>query len=173
MMHPMVPPMTDVSIRSMTPGDWPAVEAIYAAGIATGNATFETEPPGWEAFDAAKLADHRLVAELDGRVAGWAAAVGVSDRCVYAGVVEHSVYVDPAAQGRGVGRALLEAFIASTEAAGIWTIQSGIFPENTASLRLHDRCGFRQVGTRERIGQHHGAWRDVVLIERRSRLAGS
>jgi L-amino acid N-acyltransferase YncA len=157
----------------MTPADWPAVEAIYAAGIATGDATFEVVPPTWEAFDATRLRDHRFVAVLDRRVVGWVAASAVSDRCVYAGVVEHSVYVDPSVWGNGVGRALLEALIASTEAAQIWTIQSGIFPENAASLALHQRCGFRVVGRRERIGAHFGRWRDVVLIERRSPSVGA
>ena len=152
----------------MNPDDWPAVEAIYAAGIATGDATFEAEPPTWAEFDAGKLPNHRLVAVEDGSVIGWAAAVGVSERCVYAGVAEHSVYVAPEAGGRGVGRALLDALITSTEAAGIWTLQSGIFPENVASLALHERCGFRVVGTRERLGRHHGRWRDVVMVERRS-----
>ncbi|MGN6721892.1 MAG: GNAT family N-acetyltransferase [Marmoricola sp.] len=155
---------------------WPQVEAIYAAGIATGNATFEATPPDWEQFDAGKLAGHRYVA-IDGAVLGWVAASAVSDRCVYAGVVEHSVYVDPSAQGRGVGRALLDAFIASTESAGIWTIQSGIFPENEASLALHHRVGFRTIGTRERVGRmtygpFAGHWRDVLLLERRSDVAG-
>jgi len=159
-------------IRPLTASDWPAVRSIYAAGIATGNASFENEPPSWEDFDAAKRVEHRLVAELDGCAVGWAAVVGVSDLCVDVGVVEHSVYVDPAVQGQGVGRALLEALIASTEAVGIWTIQSGIFPENVASLALHERCGFRVVGVRERIGQHQGRWRDVVLVERRSITAG-
>ncbi|MHA6762134.1 GNAT family N-acetyltransferase [Streptacidiphilus sp. PAMC 29251] len=145
------------------------VLAIYQLGIDEGHATFETAAPSWAAFDAAKLPDHRLVAlGPDGRVLGWAAAVAVSDRCAYAGVVEHSVYVHPDARGLGVGAALLRALIASTEAAGIWTVQSGIFPENTASLALHQRAGFRVVGVRERIGRHHGQWRDVVLVERRS-----
>lgn len=165
--------MGDLYLRSLTVGDWPAVEAIYAAGIATGNATFETAPPSWEDFDAGKLAEHRLVAEFDGQVVGWAAVVSVSDRCVDAGVVGHSVYVDPSTRGQGVGRALLAALIASTEAAGIWTIQSGIFPENVASLALHQRCGFRIVGVRERVGQHHGRWRDVIHVERRSTTVGS
>ncbi|MFJ2054956.1 GNAT family N-acetyltransferase [Streptomyces sp. NPDC087908] len=146
------------------------VLAIYQLGIDDGNATFETTAPTWEAFDRAKLPDHRLVA-LDGtRVLGWATVVPVSDRCAYAGVVEHSVYVHPDARGRGVGLALLTALLASTDAAGIWTVQSGVFPENTASLALHRRAGFRVIGTRERIGRHHGAWRDVVLVERRSPL---
>jgi phosphinothricin acetyltransferase len=145
------------------------VLAVYQLGIEEGNATFETAAPSWAGFDCAKLPDHRLVAlDQDGRVLGWAAVTAVSDRCAYAGVVEHSVYVHPAARSRGVGRALLEALIASTEAAGVWTVQSGIFPENTASLALHARCGFRVVGTRERIGRMAGAWRDVVMVERRS-----
>jgi L-amino acid N-acyltransferase YncA len=144
------------------------VLAIYQLGIDEGNATFETTAPTWQAFDEAKLPDHRLVALDGGQVLGWAAVVPVSDRCAYAGVVEHSVYVHPGARGRGVGLSLLTALLASTDAAGIWTVQSGIFPENTASLALHQRAGFRVIGTRERIGRHHGAWRDVVLVERRS-----
>ncbi|MEU5274883.1 N-acetyltransferase family protein [Streptomyces asoensis] len=153
----------------MRPEHAPAVLAIYQLGIDEHNATFETTAPTWNAFDAVKLPEHRLVALDDGgHVAGWAAVVPVSDRCTYAGVVEHSVYVHPGARGRGVGSALLTALITSTEAAGIWTIQSGIFPENTASLALHERAGFRVVGTRERIGRHRGRWRDVVLVERRS-----
>jgi L-amino acid N-acyltransferase YncA len=144
------------------------VLAIYQAGIDTGNATFETQVPSWERFSAARLPEHRLVAISAGAVAGWAAVSAVSSRCVYAGVVEHSVYVHPDALGRGVGRTLLDALIASTEAAGIWTIQSGIFPENTASLALHQAAGFRVVGVQERVGQQHGRWRDVVLVERRS-----
>ena len=145
------------------------VLAIYQLGIDEGNSTFETTAPDWQVFDKAKLPAHRLVAlDADGRVLGWAAVSAVSERCAYAGVVEHSVYVHPDARGRGVGAALLDALISSTEAAGIWTIQSGIFPENTASLSLHRRAGFREIGTRERIGRHHGIWRDVVLVERRS-----
>jgi len=145
-----------------------AVLAIYQAGIDEGNATFETCAPRWPAFTAARLPGHRYVAITAGQVTGWVAASPVSGRCVYAGVVEHSVYVHPAARGLGIGRALLAALIRSTEAAGIWTVQSGVFPENTASLALHRAAGFRVVGTRERIGQHYGHWRDVVLIERRS-----
>ncbi|MFH0241445.1 GNAT family N-acetyltransferase [Streptomyces sp. HK10] len=146
------------------------VLAIYQAGIDEGNATFETGAPTWEAFDTAKLPEHRFAAlDADGSVLGWVAASRVSDRCAYAGVVEHSVYVHPAARGRGIASALLKALIDSTETAGIWTIQSGVFPENTASLAAHERAGFRVIGTRERIGRHHGAWRDVVLLERRSR----
>jgi len=145
------------------------VLAIYQAGIDEGNATFETEAPNWERFTATRLPGHRFVAlDGDGTVVGWTACVPVSDRCVYAGVVEHSVYVHPDHRGRHIGRRLLDALIAATEAAGVWTIQSGIFPENTASLALHQAAGFRVVGTRQRLGRHHGVWRDVTLIERRS-----
>lgn len=145
------------------------VLAIYRAGVDEGNATFETTAPAWEAFDAAKLPEHRFAAvEGNGKVLGWVAASRVSDRCSYAGVVEHSVYVHPAARARGIASTLLRALIESTDRAGIWTIQSGIFPENAASLAVHERAGFRVIGTRERIGRHHGVWRDVVLVERRS-----
>ena len=162
-----------VRVETMTAAHADAVLSIYRAGIDEGNATFETTAPTWAEFDAAKLPEHRLVAlDDDGSVVGWVAAVPVSDRCVYAGVVEHSVYVSPAARGRGVGRMLLDAFIASTERAGVWTIQSGIFPENAASVALHRAAGFREVGRRERLGRHHGVWRDVVLIERRSPTVG-
>jgi L-amino acid N-acyltransferase YncA len=162
-------------IEPMTAAHAGAVLAIYQAGLDTGNASFETRAPQWAAFDAARLPGHRHVAtDPDGgMVLGWIAVSAVSSRCVYAGVVEHSVYVHPAARGRGVGRALLRALIGSTEAAGIWTIESGVFPENAASLRLHGSEGFRVVGTRERIGRHHGRWRDVVMIERRSPAIGA
>ena len=161
------------AIRPLGPRDWPAVEAIYAAGIATGEATFETEPPSWEQFDAARLTGHRLVAvDTHDTVLGWVAVAATSTRHAYRGVVEHSVYVSPGAAGRGVGTTLLTALITSTEAAGIWTIQAGVFPENTISLALHRRLGFRTIGTRERVGEHHGLWRDVVLIERRSIMVG-
>ena len=163
-----------VTTRDLTADDWPAVAAIYAAGICTGQATFETQPPSWESFDSTKLPAHRFVAvDRAGSVLGWVAVSLVSARHVYRGVVEHSVYVDPGAAGRGVGTALLASLIASTEAAGIWTIQAGVFPENAASLALHQRFGFRIIGTRERVGEHHGNWRDVVLIERRSATVGS
>ncbi|WP_228924884.1 GNAT family N-acetyltransferase [Streptomyces sp. DH7] len=145
------------------------VLAIYRAGIDEGDATFETGPPDWGSFDVAKLPGHRFVAlGADGSVLGWVAAGRVSERCAYAGVVEHSVYVDRAARGRGVASALLAALVDSTERAGIWTIQAGIFPENTASLAVHERAGFRVIGIRERIGRRCGVWRDVVLVERRS-----
>ena len=164
-----------VIIRPMTSADATQVLAIYQAGLDGGEASFETRAPTWEAFDAKLLPAHRHVAAdgTSGQVLGWVAASGVSDRCVYQGVVEHSLYVAPAARGRGVGAALLRALIGSTEAAGIWTIQSGIFPENTASLRLHERAGFRVVGVRTRLGRHRGRWRDVVLLERRSARAGA
>ena len=161
----------DPLVRAMTPADADAVLAIYQAGLDAGLASFETVAPTWEAFDRGRLPAHRLVAGIDGidGVVGWVAVSPVSARAVYAGVVEHSVYVDPAAHGRGFGSALLRALFASTEAAGIWTIQSGIFPDNAASVRLHARAGFRVVGTRERIGRHpFDGWRDVLLIERRS-----
>jgi len=160
--------MAAVAIEALRPEHWEDVARIYAEGIATGNATFETEVPSWERWDAGHLAAHRFVAVDDGRVVGWVATSAVSDRCVYAGVVENSVYVAAGARGRGIGRALLEALIESTEAAGIWTIQTGIFPENEASVRLHERVGFRIVGRRERIGQLKGLWRDVVFLEHRS-----
>jgi phosphinothricin acetyltransferase len=157
----------------MTPDDWPNVRAIYLEGIATGNATFETDAPSWEAWDRAHVADPRLVArDADGSVLGWAAVTPVSGRCVYAGVADLSVYVSAAARGRGVGRALLTALIQSSERAGIWTLQAGIFPENAPSLALHRACGFRDVGRRERIGKMNGVWRDVLLLERRSGSAG-
>jgi L-amino acid N-acyltransferase YncA len=157
-------------IEPMTDGHAGAVLGIYQSGISEGDATFETEIPTWAAFSAARLPDHRFVATAGNLVLGWIAVAAVSRRQVYAGVVEHSVYVDPVARGRGIGRQLLEALISSTESAGIWTIQSSIFPENIASLRLHTSAGFREIGVRERIGQHHGRWRDVILIERRSRV---
>jgi len=156
----------------MAAPDAPAVLRIYQAGLDTGMASFETVAPAWEAFDSGRLAEHRFVAvDQDDAVLGWVAASAVSSRRVYAGVVEHSVYVDPTAHRRGVGLLLLQALIASTEQAGIWTIQSGIFPDNTASLRLHEKAGFRVIGVRHHPGRMQrpgGAWRDVVLLERRS-----
>jgi L-amino acid N-acyltransferase YncA len=148
--------------------DWPAVRAIFEQGIAGGQATFETEAPSWEAWDKTHLEGYRLVALQGGEVVGWAALAPVSERCCYEGVAEDSVYVADSAQGRGVGRALLAELIERAERDGLWTLQAGIFQENTASVELHKRCGFRVVGVRERLGQHHGVWRDVVLMERRS-----
>lgn len=163
-----------LTIRPMTADDAQAVLAIYQHGIDTGNATFDTAAPDWAAFDVARLPAHRKVAcDEAGHVLGWVAVSRVSARPAYAGVVEHSVYIHPDARGQGVGLALMQALITSTEAAGIWTIQSGIFPENTASLALHTRVGFRVIGVRERPGCLHGRWRDVVTIERRSAVAGT
>jgi L-amino acid N-acyltransferase YncA len=152
----------------MAPSDWHAVERIYAEGIATGQATFETEPPAWSEFDRTRLEGHRLVAVDNGEVVGWAALSPTSSRACYAGVVEHSVYVAEGARGRGVGRALMDELVAGTQAAGIWTLQTSIFPENEASLRLHEAAGFRIVGRRERIAQLRGIWRDTLFLERRS-----
>lgn len=159
-----------VNVVPMTAEHATVVLEIYGYGLDSGDASFETTVPTWSEWDRSHLPDHRFVAvdPDQGLVVGWAAASPVSGRCVYAGVVEHSVYVHPDAQGRGVGGVLLDALIRSTEAAGIWTIESGVFPENAASLALHARAGFRVVGVRERIGRHHGWWRDVVLLERRS-----
>jgi L-amino acid N-acyltransferase YncA len=174
--HAIRPDAPDgVLIRPMRAADSSEVLTIYQAGLDTGQASFETTAPTWEAFDAAKLPLHRYVAAdaANGRLLGWVAASPVSARRVYAGVAEHSVYVDPARHRRGIGSALLAALIGSTEAAGIWTIQSSVFPENTVSLGLHQKAGFRIVGTRERIARHHGRWRDTVILERRSEVAGT
>lgn len=163
-----------VKVRPMTGADGPAVLAIYQAGVDAGDATFETAAPGWAEFDRSRLPEHRLVAvdPASGAVLGWAAVSAVSDRCAYAGVVEHSVYVHPDARRRGVGAVLLRELVDSTERAGVWTLQSGVFPENAASLALHEKAGFRVVGRRERLGRHRGVWRDVLLLERRSPLIG-
>ena len=159
----------DVLIRDLEPLDWPEVARIFADGIRSGNATFELEPPSWDAWTAAH-SDIRVVAELDGRVVGWAALAPRSERHCYRGVAESSVYVEEDAQGRGVGRALMDVVIARAEAAGLWTLEAGIFPENKASLRLHLGCGFRLVGVRERLGEVNGEFRDVLLLERRSEV---
>jgi L-amino acid N-acyltransferase YncA/2-polyprenyl-3-methyl-5-hydroxy-6-metoxy-1,4-benzoquinol methylase len=160
-----------ILIRPMREGDADQVLTIYQAGLDTGDASFETAAPAWDAFDRARLPLHRHMAvSVSGEVLGWIAASAVSPRPVYRGVIEHSVYVRPDAQGRGIGAALLDVLIGSAEAAGIWTIQTGIFPENPTSLRLHQRAGFRVVGTRERVGCHYGRWRDVTLLERRSTI---
>jgi len=167
-----------IATRPLRPEDWPPVERIYAEGIEDGEATFEAATPAWEEFDAGKRADLRLVAvDETGVVVGWAAASAVSARAAYRGVVEHSVYVARASRGRGVGRILLDALIDAAEEAGVWTIQSSIFPENAASLALHEAAGFRAVGRREAIamsvrGPHAGRWRDTVLVERRSTRNG-
>jgi L-amino acid N-acyltransferase YncA len=163
-----MPTATAIQLRDLRPTDWPEVASIFEAGIETGNATFETEAPSWEAWDSSHLQSHRLVAVEDGRVVGWAALSPVSERCCYSGVAENGIYIAHEAQGRGVGQLLLERLVADAERAGIWTIQAGIFPENVASVKLHMRCGFRIVGVRERLGKLHGEWRDVLFLERRS-----
>ena len=167
-------------IEELRREDWEQARAIYLEGVATGQATFETEAPGWEEWDAAHLPFARLVALDDGadsqargEVLGWAALSPVSRRRVYEGVAEVSVYVAARAWGRGVGRALLRALVEESERNGVWTLQAGIFPENAASLALHARCGFREVGRRERVGKHEGRWRDTLLLERRSRRVGT
>lgn len=163
----------DSPIRTMTATDWPVVKAIYEEGIATGHATFETQAPEWEGWDGKFLQDCRLVAEMNGEVVGWAALGPVSDRCVYGGVAEVAVYVASLVQGRGVGTTLLNALVRASEEAGLWTLQAGIFPENVGSVRIHEKCGFRTVGKRERLGKMGDRWRDVLLMERRSTKAGT
>ncbi|ABF41127.1 GCN5-related N-acetyltransferase [Candidatus Koribacter versatilis Ellin345] len=158
---------SEIVIAPMLSADWAAVRRIYAEGIATGNATFETEAPTWEKWSAGHVESCRLVARIGDEIVGWAALSRVSQRAVYAGVGEVSVYVAESARGKGVGLQLLHALITASETAGFWTLQAGIFPENTASIRLHEGCGFRIVGRRERIGCLNGVWRDTVLMERR------
>jgi L-amino acid N-acyltransferase YncA len=157
----------DVTVRALGPGDWREVRRIYAEGIATGNATFETEVPERRTLDRVWLPEHRWVAEIDGRVVGWAAAKPVSDRPAYAGVAESSVYVGDGHRGRGVGKALVHRQVTAADGAGLWTLQASIFPENRAGIALHRSAGFRTLGMRERIGRHHGVWRDTVFMERR------
>lgn len=164
--------MEAISLRPMTPGDWPAVRRIYAEGIATGKASFETGIPDWPAWDADHLRGGRLVAERIGEIAGWAALMPVSARACYRGVAEVSVYVAGAARGAGVGRALLEALIAASEAVDIWTLWSSIHTDNPASVALHRRCGFRMIGRREKIALRDGVWTDTYNMERRSGVVG-
>ncbi|TDN37436.1 N-acetyltransferase family protein [Hymenobacter sp. UV11] len=167
-------PTPTFTLEPLLPAHWPAVRAIYEAGMATGQATFTTEAPSWEAWDAGHLAHCRLVAMApDGAVLGWAALSPVSGRCVYAGVAEVSIYIAAEARGRGVGRQLLAALVAASEQHGLWMLQAGIFPENAASLALHAGQGFRTVGRRERIGQLRGQWHDTLLLERRSAVVGA
>jgi L-amino acid N-acyltransferase YncA len=161
-----------ILIAPMQAEDWPAVEAIYQEGIATGNATFETESPGWEKWNANHYEHSRLVARTGDDVIGWAALSRVSTRRVYAGVAEVSIYVAASARGKGTGKALLQALIEQSEQNGIWTLQAGIYPENSGSIALHKSCGFREVGLREKIARLAGIWRNVVLLERRSSIAG-
>lgn len=160
-------------VEEMRAGDWEEVRAVYLEGIATGDATFERTAPSWETWDASHMKEARLVVREGARLKGWAALSRVSSRAVYAGVAEVSVYVAAAARGEGVGLALLESLVEASERAGVWTLQAGIFPENSASVRLHLRCGFREVGRRERIGRTtDGRWRDTLLFERRSTIVG-
>ncbi|GAB2798111.1 phosphinothricin acetyltransferase [Hymenobacter luteus] len=166
-----------MKLHPLTAAHWPAVKAIYEQGIATGNATFQTDAPTWGEWDRGHLAHSRLVAVdagygNNGQVLGWAALSPVSGRCVYGGVAEVSVYVAGDARGRGVGRQLLAAIVAESEANGLWTLQASIFPENTTSISIHAGAGFQTVGRRERIGQLHGVWRSTVLLERRSAMVG-
>jgi len=162
--------MTSMQIGPMTAADWPAVREIYGQGIATGDATFEKNPPELETWDRGHLASCRLVVREGEEIAGWAALSPVSGRCVYAGVAEVSVYVRASARGQGIGLKLLEALVEESEKSGIWTLQAGIFPENVASIAIHHKAGFRTVGTREKLGCMNGRWRDVVLMERRSNV---
>lgn len=162
----------DFKIEEMKAEDWPEVRAIYLEGIATGHATFETAAPEWAVWDLGHVRSCRFVARATDGILGWAALSPVSGRCVYAGVAEVSVYVAEGARGRGVGRSLLDALIKGSEQNGFWTLQAGIFPENTASVALHARAGFRVVGGRERIGAMNGRWRDTLLLERRSKVTG-
>lgn len=159
-------------IRAMSSDDWPAVQKIYSEGIATGDATFETEAPEWAKWDQGHLQECRLVAGDDQQILGWAALSPVSNRRVYSGVAEVSVYVAADSRGRGMGHILLQSLVAESERCGIWTLQAGIFPENVASITLHESCGFREVGRRQKIGQRNGIWRDVLLLERRSPTVG-
>lgn len=166
------PPHMDLLIEEMKDHDWPEVCEIYQEGISTGNATFETFTPTWVKWDKGHLRDGRLVARSGEQIVGWAALSPVSDRCVYSGVAEVSVYVSAQWRGMGTGTTLLKALIESAEQKGIWTLQAGIFPENQASISLHQNLGFRVVGRRERIGRLNGIWRDVLLLERRSPVVG-
>jgi L-amino acid N-acyltransferase YncA len=159
-------------IKAMRSEDWPAVQKIYSEGVATGNATFETETPPWEKWDQGHLQDCRLVAVNSEGILGWAALSPVSTRRVYSGVAEVSVYVAATARGQGVGTLLLQSLVEQSEACGVWTLQAGIFPENVPSVALHKSCGFREVGLRQKLGQRSGVWRDVLLLERRSSRVG-
>jgi len=163
----------EVDIDRMGPEDWARVRDIYRAGIETGHATFDTSPPTRQEWDATHLPEPRLVARDRGRLVAWAALGPVSRRCAYRGVAEVSLYVDPRVAGRGVGRRILAALVSASEHHRIWTLEAWIFPENRASLRVHEVCGFRVVGVRERIGEHDGRWRDVLLLERRSPVVGT
>lgn len=166
------PNMSPLMLEPMRAADWPVVRAIYLEGIATDEATFETEAPSWEEWDAAHLSFARLLARAGDNVSGWAALSPVSRRKAYAGVAEVSVYVAAQSRGQGVGTGLLERLIEESEQNGIWTLQASVFPENAATLALHKRCGFREIGRRERISKLNGRWRDTILLERRSTIVG-
>ncbi len=164
--------MAEPALRPMLPSDWESVRAIYLEGIETGHATFETEVPEWSKWNRGHVTTCRIVAEIDGSLVGWTALSRVSQRAVYRGVGEVSVYVDEQARGSGVGEKLLLALVEQSERQGFWTLQASVFPENAASVALHERCGFRVVGRRQRIGCLRGAWRDSLLLERRSAIVG-
>ncbi|MEM7106322.1 MAG: N-acetyltransferase family protein [Bacteroidota bacterium] len=159
-----------MTIRPLLPSDWPKVESIYLEGIATNNATFETSSPGWARWDKSHLPACRFVAEIDGEIAGWVAISPVSDRCVYGGVGETSIYIGNRFQGRGLATALMKKVIKASEDEGLWTLMAATFPENEPSIKLHQKVGFRIIGVREKIGKHYGKWRDTVLMERRSEV---
>jgi L-amino acid N-acyltransferase YncA len=164
--------MPEIIIQPLTEDKWKDVSRIYKSGIATGNATFEKQVPDWKTWDKSHRKDCRFIALTGVHVAGWAALSNVSGRCVYAGVAEISIYVDADSRGQGVGDKLMNSIIKESESVGIWTLQAGIFPENTASVKLHERHGFRIIGVRERIGKMDGKWRDTVIMERRSKITG-
>jgi phosphinothricin acetyltransferase len=164
--------MRDLTIRPLVADDYPRVREIYLAGIATGHATFETTAPDWEGWDRKFVKNCRLVAETEGQVVGWAGVAPVSDRCVYGGVGEVAVYVAEEARGQGLGTRLLDALARVSEEAGFWTLQAGVFPENEGSVRIHEKCGFRVLGTRKRLGKMGDRWRDVLVLERRSTVVG-
>ncbi len=161
-----------ITMDFMQPSDWKAVKEIYEEGIATGNATFQQSAPEWEEWNNNHLAHSRIIAKEEDNILGWAALTPVSGRCVYAGVAEVSVYVSDKARGRGLGKQLLQKLIEESEANNLWTLQAGIFPENISSIKIHENCGFRTIGKRERIGKMNGVWRDTVLLERRSNKVG-
>ena len=161
-----------VTIRPMNKADWPRVSEIYSEGISTGYATFETSVPDYETWNVNHLTSCRLVAERNGHVVGWAALSPVSGRCVYGGVAEVSVYVGLNSHGYGIGKMLMDHLILDSEKEGLWTLQSGIFPDNTGSIKLHEKVGFRKIGYREKVGQLHGVWKDNLLFERRSKKVG-
>jgi phosphinothricin acetyltransferase len=161
-----------IQIKKMTANDWDAVRSIYEEGIATGNATLETNVPSWESWDAAHMKECRQTAKEGPDVIGWAALTPVSGRCVYSGVAEVSVYIGENFRGRGIGKLLLEELIRSSEKHGIWTMQAGILKENTTSIELHKKCGFKILGVHEKLGKLNGLWRDIILMERRSSVVG-